>query len=577
MSWNVVPDPDLGRAPSGARGGSASGVGPARTPWGCWVAWAAILLAFLAVAWTDVSRLVATILSDDMFYYLTIGRHVALAGVASFDGVTPSNGFHPLWMLILAFLVAVAPGDLALPVHLALTVAAAAFVVQGIFLQRLLAGWGHPLLGGVVSFWWLLNPTVVRDMAAGMETAVYALCVLAVLFFYPPRRAALTGAEAGVLGGLLGLTTLARLDAGLLALVVTLDAAWGGVQRRAWVVPVAVGLPLGTLLGPWIVWSVATVGTPLPTSGRALDLWAFDVHAALRRMRWGPDVPEPMRPFLEWVEQHLRVLLGCPDLPVVPPLLLLALLAASVGLGTWVAVTVVRERRYAAFRAFLVVAVLHSGYYLLRAPHSRYLAPSLLIELVVAAVVLGDRLGPRVTARACVVRRWGCLLLAVALVGWSILFLRQWQRGTLGPGTRTLHAVMYTQGVPWLQAHTPPSAVIGSFNAGIFGYFSGRRVVNLDGVVNEHAYEALAARRLADYVRETEIEWLIDWAGQLEWFLARFSTRSRFPLEVAPVAAFELPPSGKERLVVYRVLQPSGPWPGGAARPMRSGSHAGPG
>jgi hypothetical protein len=115
---------------------------------------------------------------------------------------------------------------------------------------------------------------------------------------------------------------------------------------------------------------------------------------------------------------------------------------------------------------------------------------------------------------------------------------------------------MYTQGVPWLHAHTLPSAVVGSFNAGIFGYFSGRRVVNLDGVVNERAYEALAAHRLADYVHEAGIEWVIDWAGQLEWFLAHFSDRSRVRLEAVPVQAFELPAPSGERLVVYRVVRP---------------------
>jgi hypothetical protein len=520
------------------------------------VAWAVIGLAFVRVAWLDVSRLISTILSDDMFYYLGIARHFALEGLPSFDGVTSSNGFHPLWMLVLALLVSTTPASLTLPVHFALTLVALALVLQGVILQRILARWGHPVLGAGVSLWWLLNPTIVRDMAAGMETAVYAVCVLSVLLFYPSRRSSLTVAQGLGLGSLLGLTALARLDAGVLVLAVALDVAWLGVRRRAWPVLLAAGLPLTALLAPWAIWSVSTVGTVLPTSGRALDLWGFGVQAALSRARWGQAVPDAARPFLEWVEQHVRVAVGRPDLPAAPPLLLLALLGLSAGVAVWLAVSVVREPRYAAFRVFLLVAVLHTGYYLLRVPQTRYLAPSLLIELVVGTVVLGDRIGPRPGTWPLRVRGAWRACLAVALLGWATLFFRQWHTGTLGPGTGALHAVMYEQGVPWLQAHTRPSSVIGSFNAGIFGYFSHRRVVNLDGVVNESAYRALAAHRLADYVHDAGIEWVVDWAGQVEWFLAHFGDKSRVRLETVPVQLFEQPALVGERLVVYRIVVP---------------------
>ncbi|MGH7730040.1 MAG: hypothetical protein ACRENJ_02200, partial [Candidatus Eiseniibacteriota bacterium] len=39
--------------------------------------------------------------SDDMFYYLVLVRETAEHGVVSVDGHRPTNGFHPLWFLIL--------------------------------------------------------------------------------------------------------------------------------------------------------------------------------------------------------------------------------------------------------------------------------------------------------------------------------------------------------------------------------------------------------------------------------------------------------------------------------------------
>ncbi len=39
---------------------------------------------------------------DDAFYYLIIARNFAQTGVPTFDGMHATNGFHPLWMLLLA-------------------------------------------------------------------------------------------------------------------------------------------------------------------------------------------------------------------------------------------------------------------------------------------------------------------------------------------------------------------------------------------------------------------------------------------------------------------------------------------
>lgn len=55
-----------------------------------------------------IEKLLQGLLVDDAFYYLQVARVFAQKGILSFDGVHETNGFHPLWMLILlpfAFLV----------------------------------------------------------------------------------------------------------------------------------------------------------------------------------------------------------------------------------------------------------------------------------------------------------------------------------------------------------------------------------------------------------------------------------------------------------------------------------------
>jgi hypothetical protein len=62
----------------------------------------------------------------------------------------------------------------------------------------------------------------------------------------------------------------------------------------------------------------------------------------------------------------------------------------------------------------------------------------------------------------------------------------------------------------WVSAHLPADAVVGSWNAGTIGYLSGRRVVNLDGVVNSWEYALTERHDLCRYWRSTGITHLVD-------------------------------------------------------------------
>ena len=72
------------------------------------------------------------------------------------------------------------------------------------------------------------------------------------------------------------------------------------------------------------------------------------------------------------------------------------------------------------------------------------------------------------------------------------------------------HRVNQLEAAEWLEANTDERARIGSFNAGIVGYFSERTVINLDGAVNNKAYEARRDRLLLGYICDEKIEYLVD-------------------------------------------------------------------
>ena len=58
-------------------------------------------------------------LSDDAYYYYIIAENVAAGHGSTFDGLAPTNGYHPLWMLTLAGLFRWLPSHPCLPLRVA--------------------------------------------------------------------------------------------------------------------------------------------------------------------------------------------------------------------------------------------------------------------------------------------------------------------------------------------------------------------------------------------------------------------------------------------------------------------------
>jgi hypothetical protein len=63
----------------------------------------------------------------------------------------------------------------------------------------------------------------------------------------------------------------------------------------------------------------------------------------------------------------------------------------------------------------------------------------------------------------------------------------------------------------------PDGTRLGSWNAGLFGYFYARGdVVNLDGLVNNSAYDAILSRSIGAYAARRHVDYLLDAAGAIE-------------------------------------------------------------
>jgi hypothetical protein len=135
------------------------------------------------------------------------------------------------------------------------------------------------------------------------------------------------------------------------------------------------------------------------------------------------------------------------------------------------------------------------------------------------------------------------LLLAGGLTLWQAGFY-PWQSSML-------------RAAQWAKAALPDDTVIGAFNAGIMGWFSARRTLNLDGVVSDPAFEAIRRKSLLEFVRRQDIQYVIDWQSSVERTYAPFFETEyisaleriqRFPAPIGGSAAWD-------ELIAYRVKQ----------------------
>ena len=63
----------------------------------------------------------------------------------------------------------------------------------------------------------------------------------------------------------------------------------------------------------------------------------------------------------------------------------------------------------------------------------------------------------------------------------------------------------------WLRSHVPRDAVVGSWNAGVLGYYSGQRVVGIDGLVA--GYDIVPYIRngqISRYIERSRVTYLAD-------------------------------------------------------------------
>jgi len=317
---------------------------------------------------------------------------------------------------------------------------------------------------------------------------------------------------------------------------------------------------------PWFAFSIHSVGALLPRSGVAIQSWSG--HDMDPSLSFGSNLTALARAkvggMIEPLNDIANVLGVWPFTPAddstlryVGVLVFLASLLALV-------VTLVRARRADTLRPFHWIplyALAHTAYYGVFAGLGiRYLYPVFILMSFYLAVglqwLIARALDP---ARAASnVARVAFAMLCCTFVAGAAAFQHGYGVGRF----LSLQLGFYDGLAPWIKSHTEPNAVIGGFNSGIVSYYSGRRVVNLDGVMNDAAIAAIQTRTLGKYIDSQGIDYLADIDGELARFMDGFSGDPNWRAKWDKVYSDTIPTLGgtrQTRFVVLRNVSASAP------------------
>jgi hypothetical protein len=440
-------------------------------------------------------------LKDDSFYYLKTANNIALGLGSTFDGINQTNGYHPLWMLNLVpiyWLIPHAPLD-ALRVVVVLT--AIYHTLAAILLCYLVSRLHNDIIGILVGLAWALSPFVLRINLNGMESALYAL-LLSLLAYRitlslkdnegrwklrldqkPPLL---------LLGVLIGLCVLARLDAAMLCGAILACSGVASIRRQGFRKAVAttglVFAPVCLLVGGYLLYNLIAFGHLNTVSGLIKrPVFPIPIWECFVRLLW------PLAPI--YTRTGLPMALGALAAALV------LLVAALVFSRSFRSFTLLVGRRYDWLwigASLLYVYISESQTYIF----SWYYVPMLLLLALVFADALGFMVQSFRLSTSKIVLGWvsASLVLLYLLLGASEFSARK---------NDTVYQAF--QAAAWVKKNLPEHAIGAAWNAGVIAYFSDRQIINLDGLINSYEYyDAMQRGAEPEFVIRQHVAYVFD-------------------------------------------------------------------
>lgn len=448
----------------------------------------ALSIAYLRLGFAQID---GRFLPDDTYYTLSIARNLFEGRGLSTDGIIQTSGLQPLIVLfeLPLFLLFSDPKTLVLG---AVVVSAGFGALTAALAGMLAARESSTLWPGLVTAALVaVSPGLSGNALNGLETSLAAALLLWVLWLVQGTDGQGSFARAAVIGGVAGAALLARID----SVLFLLPAGLLGLSRLGVLRTAVVALVAAVVVLPWVLYCLR-FGAPVPESGAAVRQ-IVEFHHTIEKL--GPMMG------LNRIGIALDTLLSDRVLGIGAVIVLGSLLAGLAQL--W------RARAMNLAGVLALSGLLYLGFYLFYLPafwfFDRYLNPVLLFSTILLVLTFAAHAEGRAGRVVAALALGGVLIAISASTHLRVLSAPMMLRTDRG----------YTRQVEGILDQLPANAVLAAMQSGALGWWAGSapyaekhiRVINLDGVVNRAAKEAIGAHRLGDYLAQIEATHFADW------------------------------------------------------------------
>lgn len=468
-------------------------------------------LIVLAAGWQIAAALLASpewigsyLTHDDTYLALQVARGWAAHGFPTFDGIHPTNGFQPLWGLLLAGLARCFDDPIAL-LRATLAFAALLNTLTALVLYRIcraLRPEAAALAVTTVALWCAYSVSGKPALIALENALLPTIAAATLLVTIALRRDPAKLSRWIVFGTLLAALAWTRLDA-LVLIVGVLAITFRVAQRRKVGLPIVGAILLAAAAG-YVAFERAAGGTNTPVSGlvkRAIveqGQQSVSLASIAAAVRDGGNIVLKqaaigiglIRPQAASSVGRIAVLL----------LLVWALVRVRSNATGWVALAGLILLAHAlAVRLWLSEYFHDTPWY--------YAATNLLAGLGVAILLF-----------ECVPPAWHCRVAAAAILVFMLRLAGSCWLLTQPP-PREAAAPVRIAAAAWLHANVPAGQRAAAWNAGELAYFSGVTLINLDGLVNDAAFYREVVRgqtSLDEYLKSQGVDWVADYAAGAE-------------------------------------------------------------
>ncbi|WP_371228445.1 glycosyltransferase family 39 protein [Pseudomonas sp. QE6] len=480
----------------------------------------AALCLRLSIASQGLTYLDRMFLPDDTYYTLSIARSLAAGAGPSASGEVLTSGFQPLTAFVMVPVYLLGAGlDAAVYISILISALFGA-VACALFALLIHHSTRSTPVAAVAGLLAVTSPLILRNDLNGLETsAAMALSLASILLFVRlPERPSTT--STAILGAFIGLMILARVDTAVMALLIGVS-----ILARFSIAPSAkTALAALIVVSPWWAYCTLRFGSPVPESG-----------AAVRQLITAAG--DGRLSHMEDLRIAVTTLLGSLQLNALPTPTGLATLIAG-ALATLIMAP--RAKESLGVVTLILCGAIFTAFYVAYLPafwfFHRYLH-FVFFAVIACAVVLPAFMFRNVPAlRNSVALGLGIFIIALNIKG--VLPFYSKPEGTMYGGVDG--AKGYREVAQEILSAVPSGATIGSAQSGALGYYADRgiSVVNLDGVVDRGAFNAIKSRSIADYIVGRKVGYIAGWQVNMIG-LQQHSTASSAKLHLMEVGRFK--------------------------------------